>query len=112
LKNPGVRVTTLGGTEKSPKSSGKILWDPKEKRAFFYATHLPAVPAGKTYQLWIIAGNKPFDAGIFSVDQDGNGFLKVDSLSEADKAQKFAVTLEPAGGVPQPTGEMHLLGSL
>jgi len=112
LKNPGVRVTTLGGTEKSPKSSGKILWDPKEKRALFYATHLPAVPSGKTYQLWIIAGNKPFDAGVFSVDHDGNGFLKVDLLSEADKDQKFAVTLEPAGGVPQPTGEMHLLGSL
>ena len=55
---------------------------------------------------------KPFDAGTFSVDASGNGFLEIDSLSEADKAQKFAVTLEPAGGVPQPTGEMQLLGSL
>jgi anti-sigma-K factor RskA len=112
LSNPEVRITMLAGTEKSPGSSGKILWDPKEKRALFYAAHLPAVPTGKTYQLWIIAQNKPFDAGVFSVDQNGNGFLKIDLLSEADKAQKFAVTLEPAGGVPQPTGAMHLLGSL
>jgi anti-sigma-K factor RskA len=112
LSNPEVRVTMLAGTEKSPRSSGKIIWDPKEKRALFYAAHLPAAPPGKTYQLWIIAQNKPFDAGVFSVDQTGNGFLKIDLLSEADKAQKFAVTLEPAGGMPQPTGDMHLLGSL
>ena len=59
-----------------------------------------------------IANNEPFNAGVFSVDPQGNGFLKVPVLSEADKAQKFAVTLEPAGGVPQPTGDMHLLGSL
>jgi anti-sigma-K factor RskA len=109
---PGVRITPLAGTEKSPQAAGKILWSPQEKKALFYASKLPAPPEGKTYQLWIIADNKPFDAGIFSVDPQGSGFLKVPSLTEADKAQKFAVTLEPAGGVPQPTGDMHLLGSL
>src|SRR5436309_1298331 len=89
--------------------AGKILWNPGEKKALFYASNLPAPPNGKTYQLWVIAQNKPFDAGTFAVDSSGNGFLKIDSLSEDDKAQKFAVTLEPAGGVPQPTGETHLL---
>lgn len=112
LINPEVRVTMLAGTPKSPRAAGKILWNPREKKALFYASNLPPPPSGKTYQLWVIAQNKPFDAGIFSVDLSGNGFLKIDSLSEADKAQKFAVTLEPAGGVPQPTGEMHLLGPL
>jgi anti-sigma-K factor RskA len=106
------RVTMLAGTAKSPQATGKILWSAPEKKALFYASNLPAVPQGKTYQLWIIADNKPFDAGIFPVDPQGNGFLRVDSLAHADKAQKFAVTLEPAGGVPQPTGDMHLLGSL
>jgi anti-sigma-K factor RskA len=112
LNTPELRVTMLAGTEKSPRSTGKILWNARERKALFYAANLPTIPPGKTYQLWIIAANKPFDAGIFSVDKNGNGFLRVDFLSEADKAQKFAVTLEPAGGVPQPTGEMHLLGSL
>jgi anti-sigma-K factor RskA len=109
---PGARITPLAGTDKSPQAAGKILWNAQEKKAFFYASNLPAPPEGKTYQLWMIAGNKPIDAGIFSVGPAGRGFLKVPSLSEADKAQKFAVTLEPAGGVPQPTGDMHLLGSL
>jgi anti-sigma-K factor RskA len=112
LSDPDVRVTLLTGTDKSPQSAGKILWNPKDKRALFYAFRLPVPPAGKTYQLWIIAGNKPFDAGTFSVNEAGNGFLKIDSLASPEKAQKFAVTLEPAGGVPQPTGEMRLLGSV
>lgn len=112
LSRPEVRVTMLAGTDKSPQAAGKIIWSAREKKALFYASNLPAAPPGKTYQLWIIADNKPIDAGIFSVDSQGNSFLKVESLAEADKAQKFAVTLEPAGGVPQPTGEMHLLGSL
>jgi len=109
---PGVQITPLAGTDKSPQAAGKILWSAQEKKALFYASNLPLPPEGKTYQLWIIANNKPFDAGIFSVDPQGTGFLRVPSLSEADRAQKFAVTLEPAGGVPQPTGDMHLLGSL
>ncbi len=111
LSHPEVRVMMLAGTPKSPQASGKILWSAVEKKALFYATNLPFPPAGKTYQLWVIT-DKPFDAGTFSVDQAGSAFLRIDSLTEADKAQKFAVTLEPAGGVPQPTGEMHLLGSL
>lgn len=112
VSEPRVRMTPLAGTDKSPQAAGKILWSVEERRALFYASKLPALPEGKTYQLWIIANNKPFDAGIFSVDAQGRGFLRVPSLSEADKAQKFAVTVEPAGGVPQPTGDMHLLGSL
>jgi anti-sigma-K factor RskA len=112
LSDPEVRVTLLAGTDKSPQSAGKILWNPKEKRALFYASRLPVPPVGKTYQLWVIAGNKPIDAGTFSVNEAGNGFLKIDSLASPEKAQKFAVTLEPAGGVPQPTGEMRLLGSV
>jgi len=112
ISTPGVRITPLAGTDQSPQAAGKILWSPQEKKALFYAAKLPAAPNGKTYQLWIIADNKPFSAGVFSVDPQGSAFLKVPSLSEADKAQKFAVTLEPAGGVPQPTGAMHLLGSL
>jgi anti-sigma-K factor RskA len=112
VSQPGVRMTPLAGTDKSPQAAGKILWSAEEKKALFYASKLPALPEGKTYQLWIIANNKPFDAGIFSVDPQGRSFLRVPSLSEADKAQKFAVTVEPAGGVPQPTGDMHLLGSL
>jgi len=34
----------------------------------------------------------------------------VPPLSEVDKVDVFAVTLEPAGGVTAPTGQMYLAG--
>jgi len=38
--------------------------------------------------------------------------LKIPSLPQGKSFDKFAVTLEPAGGVPKPTGPMHLLGTV
>jgi anti-sigma-K factor RskA len=48
--------------------------------------------------------------GGFNVDGKGNNIMKLGILSEAGQIKKFAVTLEPSGGVPQPTGEMYLIG--
>jgi anti-sigma-K factor RskA len=36
--------------------------------------------------------------------------MKLGILPEAGQIKKFAVTLEPSGGVPLPTGEMYLIG--
>ena len=65
--------------------------------------------------MWAIAGKEPVSAGIFEVDEAGHAFLRLPTLLPLPRAKrfdKFAVTLEPAGGVPKPTGPMYLLGSL
>jgi anti-sigma-K factor RskA len=67
--------------------------------------------AGKSYELWAIAGtNAPVSAGVFSVDASGTGSLAVRPLPGVSTVNAFAVTLEPAGGLPAPSGEMYLLG--
>jgi anti-sigma-K factor RskA len=71
---------------------------------------LPQTPVGKTYQLWAIAHDKPVSIGVFNVDDRGNKIMKLGTLPEGVQVQKFAVTLEPAGGVPLPTGDMYLAG--
>jgi hypothetical protein len=111
LRTPEVRATRLLGTPKSPTATGIVFWSPKDTRAYFFASHLSIPPVGKTYQLWMIT-DKPISAGVFDVNREGGASLLAQALTGTSKAQKFAVTLEPAGGVPQPTGEMHLLGSL
>ena len=66
---------------------------------------------GKAYQLWAIAGgNAPVSAGVFTVDAAGTGSLAVRPLPGVAVVNAFAVTLEPAGGLPAPSGEMYLLG--
>lgn len=113
LESPQVNIVIMNGLDPSPQGHGKIMWDPVLKRAVLYITNLPATPRDKDYQLWQIVDSKPVSAGVFSVSAEGEGFFKVEPIEvpELKRVNAFAVTLEPKGGVPQPTGEMYLLGS-
>ena len=70
---------------------------------------LPRPPEDRTYQLWGIVDGTPVSAGLFSTDADGGGFLWTDVVP-AGAVELWAVTEEPAGGVPRPTGDMVLRG--
>ena len=106
---PGGRAIVLAGLDPAPGASGRTFVDPSAGRAVFTASHLPALPAGKTYQLWFIpADGKPVSAGVFATDAQGAATLEVERI--APDIQLWAVTIEPAGGLPQPTGAMVLKG--
>lgn len=112
LQNPNVLVVDLGNLKSDYNSAGRVLWNKQMDSAIFYGINLPQVPENKIYQLWAIIDSKPVSCGIFNVDQQGNGKIKIQSLRDSKNIQKFAVTLEPAGGVPAPTGEMYLAGGI
>lgn len=109
LENPNVVVINLVNFQSDMKTRGRILWDTEKNLAYFYGLNLPQAPTGKTYQLWAIADAKPISIGVFNVDEKGNNLTKLETLPTEGQIQKFAVTLEPAGGVPQPTGQMYLI---
>ncbi len=100
----GVRTVTLAGLGPAPRAAGHTYVDPRSREALFYAFDLPALPSGKTYELWYIAGGKPVAAGTFAMDSRGSASLKVEQVPDVSSIQAWAVTIEPAGGVPQPTG--------
>jgi len=110
LSTPDLRPVVLAGLSDAPAAVGHSFVNPGERRALFNAYKLPPAPAGKTYQLWFIADGKPVSAGIFDVDAQGHAQLVVDSVAPPENIQAWAVTIEPAGGVPQPTGAMVLKG--
>ena len=110
--SPRIRVIALGGQPTSPTSQGHVLWSPEAKKAVLYAYGLPKPPAGKDYQLWVIAGATPRSEGVFPVNEQGVAEHVLPDLPDAATVGAFAVTLEPAGGVPQPTGAMYLLGAV
>jgi len=107
---PGSRAVQLAGLGTTPDALGHTFIDTRGRRAIFYAFDLPALAPEKTYQLWWIAAGRPFSAGTFNVDPHGHARLQIDRVDDVDKIQAWAVTVEPAGGVPQPTGEMVLKG--
>lgn len=107
---PGARGVRLAGLAGVPGAAAQAYVDPGSRRAVFYASHLPPAPDERTYQLWFIADGEPMSAGVFEVDPEGEATLLVEDVAPVDSIQAWAVTVEPEGGVPQPTGEMVLKG--
>ena len=107
---PGGQAVQLAGLDPSPGASGNTFIDGQRGRAVFYARNLPALQPDRTYQLWWIEDGKPVSAGTFDVDEDGTGIVRVERLAPSGQIQAWAVTVEPEGGVPQPTGAMVLKG--
>ena len=112
LSDPHARSAHLKGLAPSPDAMGHLLWNPETGKGVLITMGLPKNTPDKVYELWAIAGDEPVPAGTFSVEDKPHTLLKIPSLPQGKSFDKFAVTLEPAGGVPKPTGPMHLLGSL
>lgn len=110
LSTPGARSIRLAGLDPVPGAIGETFVEPRNGRAVFWAFHLPASEPGKTYQLWWIGDQGPVSAGTFDVDAQGRGLVEVARVDRPDEIQAWAVTIEPTGGVPQPTGAMVLKG--
>jgi len=107
LRDPATRIITLAGLEPSPKAQGRMIWNERDG-GILVAGGLPPAPQGKAYELWAVVGGKPIPAGLFGVDAEGRGSARVEPLAGGPEVAQFAVTLEPAGGVPAPTGPMYL----
>ena len=109
VTSPDTRRIVLAGLGPAAGASGTALVDPDRGVARFTARGLPEPPPGRTYQLWTItAETGPVSAGVFEVDERGRGELEVASVPPPEPPVTWAVTVEPAGGVPQPTGEIVL----
>jgi anti-sigma-K factor RskA len=68
--------------------------------AALVAFRLPAAPAGKTYEAWVVRGKNAAPAGLF---RGGAGATFVPIDGKVRKGTRVAVTVEPAGGSAQPT---------
>jgi anti-sigma-K factor RskA len=113
LTRAGVRVVDLAGQGTNTQASGRIFWDQSRKQWLFSVRNLPPAPADKTYQLWFVPKNaKPISAKVFNTEADGSITVEVPVPDAATNLNAAAVTTEPFGGQPQPTGPFALLGTM
>lgn len=110
LSAPGARFAELSGKKPAPQAHAMLAYDRATGRAVIMATGLPPAPAGRAYQLWLIADKKPMPGGTFRTDAEGRARM-TDRLPADIGNPTFAVTLEREGGVPAPEGDVYLLGS-
>lgn len=109
LLAPDSRRIDLAGQAVAPGASARA-WLSPSRGLVFEALNLPAVPAGRTYQLWIVTANAPVSAAVFTPDADGTARLSGAAPPSLEAVAALAVTLEPGGGVPAPTGDKYLVG--
>ena len=77
----------------------------------FAARNLPQAPAGRVYQVWVVTTAGPVSAGLLTPGADGRAEAFFNTPPDIAPPTAVAVTLEPAGGVPAPTGEAYLQGT-
>ena len=111
LESEDVRVLFLGGKDPQPAARAKVFWSQKSGRGIVVAGNLAPLPPGKQYELWVFSKGKPVPAGVFDADASGRAIFESPDLSAAGLAENFAVTIEPQGGVPAPTGPIVLVGA-
>lgn len=111
VQDRGTRLVPLEAQGEVPYRASAIL-NPAQRRALLLASRLAPQP-GKDYELWLIYGRDKVAAGILQTSPEGATLHEVDQqLLAAGTPDAFAVTIEPEGGRPQPTGPIVLVGAV
>jgi anti-sigma-K factor RskA len=112
LQAPGVQIVPVEGTAQ-PQAFARVYLDHKSGTLYMYAAGLHAPAAGKTYQLWLLNDKQQaISSGTFDVDPHGQASIKRQTPQDVGRLVAVAVTDEPAGGSPQPTGTKQLVGKV
>jgi anti-sigma-K factor RskA len=93
LNDPNRLVTTADLT-----SGGRSTAVASHGKAVFLADDLPLVASDRTYQLWVISPGHTSSAGLL-----GRGHTAQVLVPAVQPGDTLGVTVEPAGGSPQPT---------
>lgn len=104
-------VIALAGQEVSPESFAKAYWNKNTKAVHIDASGLPEPPEGMVYQVWALKLNPLTPTSIGLLENFKGNSKKVFTVENANEAEAFGITLEPAGGSASPTLEqLYTLG--
>ena len=109
LSAADLRRVDLAGQKGAPNAVARAFWS-RAQGLVFTATRLPDLPKGRTYQLWVLTSGAPVSAGTFRPDGAGGTSVVFDTPVSLPAPSGLAVSVEPEGGVPSPTGEIVLVG--
>jgi anti-sigma-K factor RskA len=106
-------VVALSGQAVNPKSFAKVYWNKETKVVYVDAAGLPEPPKGMVYQVWALKLNPLTPTSIGLLENFDTNNQKIFAVENADYAEAFGITLEPAGGSLSPTMEqLYTLGKV
>jgi len=111
LRSDEFRVVALAGTKTAPTARARVMFNAATHKVYVDVKSLPALPAGKQYQLWALDKGKPVDAGVLAATTATGEDMQL--MKEIASAQAFAMTVEPVGGSANPTlSTMTVMGAI
>jgi anti-sigma-K factor RskA len=93
----------LEGSGAAENVSGKVV-EVGDGRAVLLADNLTPTSEGEVYETWLMRGGVPGPAGLIQPYNEGDVAAPIEGT--LDGAEAVAVTVEPAGGSPEPTGDI------
>jgi anti-sigma-K factor RskA len=112
LAAPDTITVKLAGTENAAQSSGMVKFN-AGTGVVLYSADLPKLPVDKSYQMWLVPmDGAPINAGLLGPGGHAWGNLWTAQVPVNVQAKAFAVTIEPVGGLAQPSGPKVLLGAM
>lgn len=107
MNEPGTEQVTFG---KGPR--GRVLVN-RQRGVLFIASNLPPIPAGKTYEMWLVPkGGAPRPAGLFQSDDRGNAIHMLPGPIDQANTAAVAVSVEPETGSAAPTSTPIIVAAL
>ena len=110
LTGPSTEVVGLNTTG-AAEATALMFWDKTNNNWAFYAHHVAPLPAGKAYQIWLITPTQKISAGTFTPASDSSVEVHATYALPPNALKGVAVSEEPTGGAPQPTGRIVIVGS-
>jgi hypothetical protein len=104
LASPDLRRFNLVGAAPADRAYAQVVWS-RARGIVLSGARLPALPAGSTYQLWLVSTDSAVSAGTFLPDAAGRvTFASENPASVPSPIASVLVTLESAGGATAPSG--------
>lgn len=108
-----MRISALTAQVAQYADAGAIVvWDSEEQRGVVKLANLPKPAAGKDYQLWVVDPKypTPVSGGVLTVDDSGQASINFRAAQLIEHADKFAISVEQAGGVANAAGPVIFAG--
>src|SRR3569833_880471 len=114
LTAPTAQRVLLTAPKTPAAPTGRVAYLPSRGELIFQGNNLARIPAGKTYELWVIpvVGSVSFLVGLFLLVVAGYGSVVLPPIPLGVKAKAFGVTLEDAAGSKTPTAPILLAGAV
>src|SRR5215208_2893109 len=108
----GMRAVPLSATDNAPNATGFVLISADGEDGALVVDGLPPLEENQQYQLWLIRDGQRTSGAIFSTDEKAYGGTRIRAPRPLTEYSAVGITIEPAGGSPQPTGKRVLAGTL